>query len=254
MKSRLLATSCLALTAMALGTAKPASAASPFSWTGCYIGAHVGGGTMTSGGFINNFEGPGFNNFLNGRGAVAGGQGGCNYQDGSWVIGAEVEGYWSGISINNSNKSLNSNGLVNSSFGDTINNTSDFTLAVRAGYTFDRTLLYAKGGWAFGAFNASTTTSCCGNNPNIFTGTTSGNLNGFLVGLGVEHALTRNWTVKLEYNYIAFGAKELPLTACSNIVGNTCALVSSNPLSASKQIVKVGANYLFNLPGAPPPP
>ena len=71
-----------------------------------------------------------------------------------------------------------------------------------------------------------------------------GTLDGFLIGAGIEHALTRNWTVKLEYNYIGFGSKQFTTTECSLGV---CAPVGTNLLSANKQVFKVGVNYLFDV-------
>ncbi len=104
MKKLLLATTCLALSSVAvmaadlpIPTKAPLIAAPVFSWTGCYVGAHVGGGTLTTN--MINSEGiaSNENSNANGSGAVAGGQLGCNYQDGNWVFGLEGEGYWSGI-------------------------------------------------------------------------------------------------------------------------------------------------------------
>ena len=73
----------------------------------------------------------------------------------------------------------------------------------------------------------------------------SSNLNGFLVGAGIEHALTRNWTVKLEYNYVDFGSRFLNLHMTPG----------DEPINVSESVVKhtfkVGANYLFDLGGAP---
>ncbi len=73
-----------------------------FSWTGCYIGVHAGAGVMHDNGtspttFLeDNFSG---GNGERGTGGLAGGQLGCNYQDGNWVIGIEGEGYWSGMQV-----------------------------------------------------------------------------------------------------------------------------------------------------------
>ena len=70
-------------------------------------------------------------------------------------------------------------------------------------------------------------------------------MNGFLVGAGIEHALTRNWTVKFEYNYLDFGSTVLNL-------GVTLRGVPTNvSQSSNKHIFKVGANYLFDLGGSP---
>jgi outer membrane immunogenic protein len=55
----------------------PAPAIVPvFSWTGCYVGVHAGAGAMRDS-WTNQ----------NGTGGLAGGQLGCNYQDGNAVFG-----------------------------------------------------------------------------------------------------------------------------------------------------------------------
>jgi outer membrane immunogenic protein len=244
MKQLLLATTCLALSStvsmaadmsVPYTTKAPVMAAPVFSWTGCYVGAQVGGGTMTA-----NSEGTSTSN--NGKGALAGGQLGCNYQDGNWVFGLEGEGYWSNIKVNQSSVF----GPFDS-FNGNFTNRDDFTIAARAGITFDRTWIYGKGGWAWGSFRGNTTSLCCSSTSTLFTTTQSGDLDGFLVGAGIEHALTRNWTVKLEYDYIAFGAKSFSTTGC----GTTCGTPFSVPVSATKQVFKVGANYLFDFGGGP---
>src|ERR1700759_4322404 len=104
MKKILLATTCLALStvaSMAADMTMPmATKASPyavpaFSWTGFYIGANVGGGTTTDPTSSNSEGASG--TLANGKGAVAGGQFGYNWQDGNWVFGIEGEGFWSNI-------------------------------------------------------------------------------------------------------------------------------------------------------------
>jgi outer membrane immunogenic protein len=246
MKKLLLSTTFMVLGSAAVMAAdlpmqtKATVAAAPvFSWTGCYLGVHAGGGLMTS----SNTEG-------NGKGGLAGGQAGCNYQDGNWVFGVEGEGYWSGIRMNQASSNI-PNIVTNnssSSFSNTINNNNDFSIAARAGVTFDRTLIYGKGGWAWGAFKTSSINICCGVGSTTTTTAQSGTLDGFLVGAGIEHALTRNWTVKAEYNFIGFGGKELATTACRTGV---CGVTGTNTISATKQVFKVGANYLFDFGGAP---
>ena len=239
MKKLLFATTCLALTSTASMAADmgvpyskaPVMAAPVFSWTGCYIGAHIGGGMMTA-----NTEANGTSQ--NGTGAVAGGQGGCNYQDGNWVFGVEGEGYWSNIKVHS--------GFFDSptDLGNfNTKNTADYTIAGRVGITFDRTLIYGKAGWAWGSFKSDST--CC--NATSLTTTQNGDLNGPLVGIGLEHALTRNWTIKAEYNYIAYGNRLLTVNcpACTSFTPFT------ENASATKQIFKFGANYLFDIGGAP---
>ena len=67
MKKLLLISSCLALTStaamaadMAPYTKAPVMAAPVFSWTGCYVGAHIGGGAMSTDGVGLDTEGGGF--------------------------------------------------------------------------------------------------------------------------------------------------------------------------------------------------
>jgi outer membrane immunogenic protein len=252
MKKLLFATTCLALTSTASMAADmsvpytkaPVMAAPLFTWTGCYVGGHVGGGTMTS-----NFEG-GSTNDLNGKGAVAGGQLGCNYQDGNFVFGLEGEGYWSNIKVSDTFTSKNNLGQTTFSSTSSLTNRDDFTIAARVGYAIDRTLIYAKGGWAWGSLRQNNFGFCCSVGSPIDTQTSSGNLDGFMVGVGIEHALTRNWTVKLEYDYIGFGNKEVPFTNCSGSTG-ICTTSGTSSFSATKQIFLVGANYLFTGGGAP---
>jgi outer membrane immunogenic protein len=206
-----------------------------FSWTGCYIGAHAGGGTMHDS-FTTGFTG---RNGETGTGGLAGGQVGCNYQDGNAVFGIEGEGYWSGISGNRSE-----NGPF-TSFERNAKNKDDFSIAGRVGLAFDRTLVYGKGGWVWGKFDFLQTITFPGN---IETLSQKGTLDGLLLGVGIEHALTRNWTIKLEYNFLDFGSKSLAQTSCFN---NVCTVAGSTSQHATKQIFKVGTNYLFNWGGPP---
>jgi outer membrane immunogenic protein len=228
--------------------AMPYGAAAPvFSWTGCYIGVHAGAGVMRDSVGASMVAG----NDYTGTGGLAGGQLGCNYQDGNWVFGAEGEGYWSGMKATDARSS--------STFrdADTDKNKYDFSIAARAGIAFDRTLVYGKAGWVWGKFDFLSTESdtCCGfnNAPFVSSTSASGTLDGLLLGVGIEHALTNNWTVKLEYNFLKYGSKELSFTTCSNsnTPSVTCFADGTGTVHADKQIFKIGANYLFNMTAAP---
>lgn len=219
----------------------PIAAAPMFSWTGCYVGAHVGGSKVHS--FIaTNFEGTGFTGDNDGTGAVAGGQAGCNYQHGRWVLGVEGEGSWS------NSQAAHSLALPpDATESLTTRNTSNFSISGRAGIAFDRTLIYGKGGWAWGSFDFNSTLTCCVLGILARTDRSgSTNLSGFLVGAGIEHALTRNWTVKLEYNYMDFGSRFLNVGATRG---------SRTPINVSQSVTlqtfKVGVNYLFDVGGPP---
>jgi len=227
-----------------------------FSWTGCYVGGHVGGGTshdsFTSDNswFLDNFS----SDSSTGKGAVAGGQIGCNYQDGNAVFGLEGEGYWSNIRASGGwSQTFNSTtGEGGNSFAATSKNTSDYSIAVRFGWAFDRTMVYGKAGWVWGNFAFDSAEINC---PTCFTTDifhSSGTLDGLLLGVGLEHAFTQNWTIKLEYNFLDFGSKGLSFAECFN--AGLCSTDSTSGINSNhsqKHIFKVGFNYLFNPWGAP---
>src|SRR5262245_49555943 len=98
-----------------------------YDWSGFYVGAHAGVAWSDS-----DFGDTGF---------IGGGQVGFNHQVGQWVFG--VEGTFSGTSIK---ESFNIPGIVNAEVSvDWIS-----TFAFRAGWAFDRWLVYGKfgGAWA----------------------------------------------------------------------------------------------------------
>jgi outer membrane immunogenic protein len=225
-----------------------------FSWTGCYVGVHAGAGAMRDSVGATSMMSLGTD--YTGTGGLAGGQVGCNYQDGNWVFGAEGEGYWSGLKTTDAS----SGGIPNTTNffrdTDTAKNKYDFSIAARAGIAFDRTLVYGKAGWVWGNFDFSSSSqdNCCGPSPGVpalRSTAASGTLDGLLLGVGIEHALTHNWTVKLEYNFLKYGSKELSFTSCDNTKTPTCFADGTATVRADKQIFKIGANYLFNVGGAP---
>jgi outer membrane immunogenic protein len=173
------------------------------------------------------------------------------------VIGLEGEGYWSGIKTSSGFNFAS--GTTGEGLAFNARNKSDYSIAARAGIAFDRTLVYGKAGWVWGNFSfdaleSATFTGEGGTTTSFETLSQSGQLDGLLLGIGIEHALTQNWTVKLEYNFLDFGSKFLSLTECEGRTGvaTTCTAIGSSSQHASKQIFKVGFNYLFNVWGAPP--
>ena len=75
------------------------------------------------------------------------------------------------------------------------------TFAGRAGYAFDRWLVYGKLGaaWAHGSGSVSINFPGFGG---LFS--TSNTVSGWMFGVGTEYALRDNWSVKLEYNRMEF--------------------------------------------------
>src|SRR5215470_12634574 len=127
----------------------------PITWTGCYIGANIGGifGRVSTDFNNNGFFDNSFNNFDNGdsnnSGFAGGGQIGCDYQwaGSGWVIG--FRNMFDGTSLHRSRSfSFDSEGT---NFG-----TADFhvrwfdTLTGRLGYSWaPGWLLYGQGGVAW---------------------------------------------------------------------------------------------------------
>jgi outer membrane immunogenic protein len=216
-----------------------------FTWTGCYLGIHGGGGATRSN-FTDSasifLQGPsdsGSNSW--GNGGLAGGQIGCNYQTGVLVLGIEGEGYWSGMKSSQELSINTGEGILG--FRAEARNKYDYTVAGRIGVAYERAFIYGKAGWAWGRFDFSAADTFNGVAENSIFG--SNTLNGPLFGVGVEYALTNNWTVKGEYNYINYGLSPTSFTACSG--GGTCqANAFSLSQSAEKHIFKFGVNYLFN--------
>lgn len=198
----------------------------PFTWTGCYVGAHVGGGVLFDAGFVANQL-----NDRHGTGALGGGQAGCNYQAGMLVVGIEGEGAWSNIH-NTTDTFLNNGTVIGTAH---VNNKWDVDVAGRFGVAVDRALVYGKAGWAVGRFTWDLS------NVNGGVENAAATLNGLLVGLGIEYAFLGNWTTKFEYDYIGFNAKNVQFTG--DFGGGPFTFTQN--VSADKHLVKFGLNYKF---------
>ena len=231
--------------------APPPPAPPPFSWTGFYVGANIGGAWARNG-----WRDPPFlTNFYNTSGVfIGGGQMGGNYQIGNFVIGGEWDFDWGG----NNSTGIPGPPVAGIPFAPggfplppvgviavTGNNHWVTTVAARFGYAVDNWLVYAKaGGGRVGNANPTVTdittgvTLTCGN----LTINCGSNNAGWLVGAGLEYAFTNNWTVKLEYDYLGLGNLTAVIPATAPLLGGAT-FVSNN---RNVQMVKVGVNYLFN--------
>ncbi len=201
MKSVLLAMTIL-LAVTGAGTAADAVASdpvgAPYSWTGFYAGVH-GGYSWGSG--DGPYPEPGVGQyetaFPEAQGGLLGGQIGYNHQWGSFVLGLEGDLSYSwadGSSrINTFPGGVDASGRTDSEY------TYLASITGRAGYAFDRTLLYAKGGIGFTRLEITDY-----DDPETFNARGSKTLTGWTIGGGVEHALTDKWSVKGEYQFYRF--------------------------------------------------
>jgi outer membrane immunogenic protein len=200
-------------------TKAPAYVPPPLTWTGFYVGAHLGG-AWSEADWTNPVSGLS-NSFTNG-GLLGGGQIGYNYQAGAMVWG--IEGDFSGTSLRPSNTDA-------AGFTHTTSTYWTSTVTGRLGFTFDRTLLYAKGGAAF-ADERNSVVDPTG----LFTSSGTTTVAGWTAGGGVEYALDPHWSAKIEYDYLGFGSQ-----------GVSAALPGGAPGSVDLNIQRVigGINYRF---------
>jgi outer membrane immunogenic protein len=161
-----------------------------FDWTGFYVGVH--GGALF-GDFTGDLDG------LSGTGGLVGAQAGYNYQIDHWVIGVETD-------------------IAYSSLSDVADLDWLGKTTVRGGYAWDKFLVYAKGGVAYGDIK--------------FADESQWNV-GWTAGAGVEYAFTNNLTAKLEYNYVDLGEDD---------IGDLTPAVSGGATGSS---VTAGLNFKF---------
>ncbi|MGA9320116.1 MAG: outer membrane protein [Xanthobacteraceae bacterium] len=208
-----------------LAVAPVASApAAIFSWTGLYVGGHIGGGFDRS-----SWSDPlsGANNvFSGGAGFVGGGQAGANLQRGRLVLGVEADFSYAG---------LNGSGTDprGSSIGTNTNWTS--TATGRIGAAFDRLLIYGKGGVAF-ARDQNSFTDLAGNSTRNALMRT-----GWTAGIGLEYGISANWSANVEYDYLSFGAQALNFTTPT-----TPSYATNAGLNVHE--IKAGVNFRFGGP------
>ena len=171
-----------------------APAVAPFSWTGFYIGANIGGAWNRSGWADSLGAAPAFN--VNGSSVIGGGQVGYNYQMGQWVLG--VEAALDGLNINASNQCSTTVGSVCNTKQNTLG-----SITGRFGYAgMNRALVYATGGAAFTRYSYAETQL-------LIQSWGSSTRTGWTIGGGVEYAVTNNWIVGIQYNYYDFGTQTL---------------------------------------------
>ena len=216
------AVSVIAFTHMAaaadLGT--PAYKAPPpppvFSWSGCYVGADVGGGWVRDRDFETTTDGatslfsPAPTNTATPDGVKVGGYLGCDYQfAGGWVIGALGDLQWA--DIRSGSAQFPNSGNPNPPFfgvtgvNDLYETTANFEASVRArvGYAFNRLLVYATGG---AGWLRVTEEGVLQSAPPVgLTTDATSTRGGWTVGGGADYAFTDNLIGRVEYRYSDFG-------------------------------------------------
>jgi outer membrane immunogenic protein len=217
-----------------------------FSWTGCYLGGHIGGGkgskAMTDPIELvqDTLVAPGTTTGVtttttSPTGVVIGGEIGCDYQFASnAVIG--IEGTASGTTMRGSALV----GLPAGLPGDValVQANNDFLASVtgRVGYAFDTVLLYGRGGFAV-AGDKYTVSGGTFNGGGPFTFQGADNRYGWIVGGGVDWAFTRLWSMNVEYDFYKFGSGGILMT------DQFSGLTGIVDVKQTVQVVKVGFNF-----------
>lgn len=251
-------------------TAAPApylAAAPVFTWTGFYAGLNAGGSWNKKSGYSTNipanyaiYGGASGDNDI---GFTGGAQVGYNMQFGNIVAGVEAD-------INYLHGNRGSNGTFpgvaspasDTDFRITQSESSKWfgTARGRLGFAFDRALIYATGGLAFGGKGggsnvdqrdygnfgalgtwAQTTAGLSG------SGSNSSNI-GWALGAGLEYALSNSWSVKAEYLHVDLGRNSRTFTTLAApaggsgyLGGDTITVRNDNKFD----IVRAGVNYRF---------
>lgn len=224
----------------------PAAVPDTVSWSGCYIGGHVGGAwggehwsnprgfTLPNGAtlFTTTDEIP-----LDQRigGGLAGGQAGCRYQ----VLPQLVIGAVGDFSHANIQREDSVSPFVtppgNSAPTAVRIHTDDLaTAGGMIGFAHERLLVYGKGGaaWARNRYELAVT-------PVAFAGADFVAAEwrpGWFAGGGIEYAITPNLSTFLEFNYYDFGKKTVAFT-------DQGGAVSTMDLGQRLNAIRFGLNY-----------
>lgn len=193
-------------------------------WSGVYVGGQIGYGFGKTDATYNLPNTPTIRGTqdYDANGFLGGVQLGYNYQINSAVLGVEAD--FSGADVRGHSDE------IHVGLGDTYDTKLDWygTLRARAGYAFDRTLIYGTGGLAFG----SVENQYLDGPANSFS--EKNTKLGWTVGAGLEQSITDHWSAKFEYQYIDLRDQTIDYGANSNTTfGNTF------------NAVKIGMNYKF---------
>ncbi|MFT0891639.1 outer membrane protein [Pseudochelatococcus sp. G4_1912] len=206
-----------------------------FTWTGFYVGVNAGyawnNKSSNNAYVVNGVVFAGGNDGNNG-GFTGGGQVGYNYQFGQFVAGLEADINYADLK-RSSNYALAFDPALGA-FGGSNNGIEWFgTVRARLGVAFDRALVYATGGFAYGGGG--------NNNGFIYQGmyfeNSNNNRTGWTVGGGVEYAITNNITARVEGLYVDLGKSNKH---------NFVPVFHNNRQSNEFGVVRAGLNYKFD--------
>jgi outer membrane immunogenic protein len=203
----------------------------PLTWTGCYIGANIGGawGRFELDTPVGEFS-------RSGAGFAGGGQIGCDYQfAGSGLV----------IGFRNMFDGTTNSRDRTFAFAD-VSGTAEFhnrwfdALTGRIGYSWQSPyLIYFQGGAVWSRVEADLTLATpSGTVVDSFSDTKTG----WTVGVGGEYRFAPQWSVFLEGNYYDFGTRD---RVVFTPVATGCAAGCAFSAKTTAATVLVGVNYRF---------
>ncbi len=210
-----------------------------WSWTGCYVGGHVGGlWAKATEWVVRTPGGDFFGELLGGheaKGWLGGVQAGCDYQfAGGFVIG--IQGDYAWADAEGAHDSARETGVA---YHSKVRSLASVT--GRVGYAWDRLLGYVRGGGAWERDEYWATTIVLGT-----AYTARPTRSGWTIGVGGEYAFTSFLSGFVEYGYYDFGTREIGLTP--QVAGLGPAFVD---IKETKSVVRAGLNLRFGGYAAP---
>ena len=193
-----------------------------YSWTGFYLGGHVGygGGSLGPGTNPLPLQGVFFPHSI--TGLIGGYQAGYNREFPNHVVlGIEADASFS--------SPTDAPALTPAPFNTALDYVG--TMRGRVGYAFGRLMPYVTGGFAWGhsQFNLN-------DGAGKVMATLGQNQAGWTAGAGVEFAVSGNWSAKVEYDYIDLSRRMLDLSGFG---------LPDIGLDPNIHLVKLGLNYRF---------
>ncbi|ABD88336.1 outer membrane beta-barrel protein [Rhodopseudomonas palustris] len=224
------------------------------NWTGVYVGGQLGAGFgpkhwSDSIGSTTSLVNPGsdfpagtppglnvggFGKSTPMAGGLGGAQLGYNFQTGRTVLGVEADVAFADLKGSHTIYSGLGGGQAEA------HTTALGSVTGRVGYAVERNLLYVKAGGAWAVTDHTLDTSsifipsqgegCCHDNVR------STRL-GWTVGAGLEYAVDRHWSAKLEYDYMDFGSQSVSFPVNARLG------LPSVDIDQAFHVVKMGVNY-----------
>jgi outer membrane immunogenic protein len=232
------------------------AATAPFTFTGFYAGANIGGALGGSkyletpngafGPAAADVAGVGTSS-ASPRGVLGGLEAGYNWQFGRFVLGIETDFSGWDMSSNSGGTAQGTpppgfgpaGSLINYSSSGTVTSNWLYTLRPRVGFANGNMLTYLTAGLAVTNLRFSESITFGTGAPTL-TGSTSTTVAGWTAGGGVEYALSYNWFIKAEYLYASFSNQN-----AAQVVGSFPTLTGTATANLNANIIRGGFDYRF---------